>query len=168
MPQWLFAMSSYSFASNNVIVCSRIDQGISLLSTYDLSTEKLTPVDCPFTDIQFLRADNGQAVFRGGSPTDVVSYTGTGISGHTATLTGINRAHALALMGRSTGLGIALALPGGATGALTFKHAATGGNEASFSLDAPAAGVAQVLTISNALAAFNDGGEVYDILVIGT
>jgi dipeptidyl aminopeptidase/acylaminoacyl peptidase len=75
MPQWLFAMSSYSFASNNVIVCSRIDQGISLLSTYDLSTEKLTPVDCPFTDIQFLRADNGQAVFRGGSPTDVVTIT---------------------------------------------------------------------------------------------
>jgi hypothetical protein len=100
--------------------------------------------------------------------TAVVSYTGTGISSHTVPLTGINRAHALALMGRSTGLGIALALPGGATGALTFKHAATGGNEASFSLDAPAAGVAQVLTISNALAAFNDGGEVYDILVIGT
>ena len=39
----------------------------------DTGTGKLTPIDCPYTDIQFLRAANGQAVFRGGSPTDVAS-----------------------------------------------------------------------------------------------
>ena len=43
------------------------------LSTVDVSTGKVTSIDCPYTDIQFLRAANGQAVFRGGSPTDVVS-----------------------------------------------------------------------------------------------
>lgn len=75
MPQWVFAMSSYDFASNDVIVCSQIEQGVSTFATFDIRAEKLTPVDCPFTDIQFLRAANGHAVFRGGSPTDVVTIT---------------------------------------------------------------------------------------------
>ena len=71
MPQWVFGMSSYAFASPETIVCSHIDQGVSTFSTIDTSTGKLTPIDCPYTDIQFLRAANGHAVFRGGSPTDV-------------------------------------------------------------------------------------------------
>ncbi len=75
MPQWVFGMSSYAFASAGMIVCSQIEQGVSMLATFDIATGKLTPVDCPFTDVQFLRAFNGQAVFRGGSPTDVVTLT---------------------------------------------------------------------------------------------
>lgn len=75
MPQWIFGMSSYAFASADVIVSSQIEQGVSTLATFEISAGKLTPVDCPFTDIQFLRAANGQAVFRGGSPTDVVTIT---------------------------------------------------------------------------------------------
>ena len=71
MPQWVFAMSAYAFASNETIVCSHVDQGVSTFATIDTSTGRLTPIDCPYTDIQFLRAANGQAVFRGGSPTDV-------------------------------------------------------------------------------------------------
>ena len=71
MPQWVFAMSAYAFASNETLVCSHVDQGVSTFATIDTSTGKLTPIDCPYTDIQFLRAANGQAVFRGGSPTDV-------------------------------------------------------------------------------------------------
>jgi len=73
MPQWIFAMSSYAFASPETIVCSHIDQGVSTLATVDVQSGKLTPIDCPYTDIQFVRAANGQAVFRGGSPTDVVA-----------------------------------------------------------------------------------------------
>jgi len=71
MPQWVFAMSAYAFASKETIVCSHVDQGVSTFATIDTSTGKLTAIDCPYTDIQFLRAANGQAVFRGGSPTDV-------------------------------------------------------------------------------------------------
>ena len=71
MPQWVFAMSAYAFASPETIVCSHIDQGVSTFATIDTNTGKLTPIDCPYTDIQFLRAANGYAVFRGGSPTDV-------------------------------------------------------------------------------------------------
>ena len=73
MPQWVFGMSSYTFASNDIVVCSHIEQGVSTFATLDLQSGKLTSVDCPYTDIQYLRAANGQAVFRGGSPTDVAS-----------------------------------------------------------------------------------------------
>ena len=71
MPQWVFGMSAYAFASPETIVCSHIDQGVSTFATIDTNTGKLTPIDCPYTDIQFLHAANGQAIFRGGSPTDV-------------------------------------------------------------------------------------------------
>ena len=71
MPQWVFGMSAYAFASPEKIVCSHIDQGVSTFATIDTTTGKLTPIDCPYTDIQFLHAANGLAVFRGGSPTDV-------------------------------------------------------------------------------------------------
>jgi dipeptidyl aminopeptidase/acylaminoacyl peptidase len=71
MPQWVFGMSAYAFASPETIVCTHIDQGVSTFATIDTNTGKLTPIDCPYTDIQFLRAANGLAVFRGGSPTDV-------------------------------------------------------------------------------------------------
>ena len=73
MPQWVFGMSSYAFASNDVIVCSYIEQGVSTLAKLDVASGKLTSVDCPYTDIQYLRASNAQAVFRGGSPTDVAA-----------------------------------------------------------------------------------------------
>jgi dipeptidyl aminopeptidase/acylaminoacyl peptidase len=73
MPQWVFGMSSYAFASPEVIVCSHVEQGVSTLGTLDVSTGKFTAIDCPYTDILFLRAANGQAVFRGGAPTDVAA-----------------------------------------------------------------------------------------------
>ena len=75
MPQWVFGMSSYAFASENLIVCSHIEHGISRLGIIDLTSGKLKDVDCPFTDIQYLRAANGYAIFRAGSPTDVASIS---------------------------------------------------------------------------------------------
>ena len=73
MPQWIFGMSSYAFASADTIVCSHIDHGVSTFATVDVGTGKATSIDCPYTDIQFVRAANGQALFRGGSPTDVAA-----------------------------------------------------------------------------------------------
>jgi len=73
MPQWLFGMSFYAFASDDLIVCSHIDQGISRLALLDLGTRKLQEIDCPFTDIQYLRASKDYAVFRAGSPTEVAA-----------------------------------------------------------------------------------------------
>ena len=43
------------------------------LASIDTRTGKLTHVDCPFTDIQYVRAHGGEVVFRGGSPTEVLS-----------------------------------------------------------------------------------------------
>lgn len=73
MPQWVFGMSNYAFASTEQIICSHVEQGVSTLATGDKRTRKLITIDCPYTDIQFIRAENGRAVFRGGSPTDVAS-----------------------------------------------------------------------------------------------
>jgi len=73
MAQWVFGMSLYAFASTDLIVCSHVEHGVSTLATLDVRSGKLTSIDCPFTDIQYLRAAKGQAVFRGGSPTDVAS-----------------------------------------------------------------------------------------------
>ncbi len=99
--------------------------------------------------------------------TRVVAYTGSGATGKTVTLAGINRAHALVLMGRENSRGVAIALPAGGTGAVNFKRAATGGNETAFTLDAPPSGE-QTLTINSTHDDFNADGESYDLLVIGT
>jgi dipeptidyl aminopeptidase/acylaminoacyl peptidase len=68
LPQWVFGMSSYAFESVDRIVCSYVEKGISNLASIDTRTRKLTRIDSPYTDIQYLRASPGQAVFRGGSP----------------------------------------------------------------------------------------------------
>ena len=73
MPQWVFGLSTYDFASAEAIVCAYIQHGISQLALVDTRTGQLSKVDTSFTDIPYLRAAGGQAVFRGGSPTDPIS-----------------------------------------------------------------------------------------------
>ena len=73
MPQWIFGMSSYAFASPSLIVCSHVEHGVSRLGTLNSETGEYKEIDCPFTDIQYVRAANGQAIFRGGSPIDVAA-----------------------------------------------------------------------------------------------
>jgi dipeptidyl aminopeptidase/acylaminoacyl peptidase len=70
MPQWIFGMSSYAFASPTQIVSSYIQQGESNLATIDTRSGELAPIASKYTDIQYLRAADGQAVFRAVSPTD--------------------------------------------------------------------------------------------------
>jgi dipeptidyl aminopeptidase/acylaminoacyl peptidase len=69
MPQWVFGMSSYAFLSAELIICSQVDEGVSRLATFATRTLQRTEINSPFTDIQYLRAVNGQALFRGASPT---------------------------------------------------------------------------------------------------
>jgi len=70
-PQWVFGTSSYAFASPELIVCSHVDQGISRLAILDTRTRKIEEVNAPFSDVQYIRAGAGHAVFRAGSPTEV-------------------------------------------------------------------------------------------------
>src|SRR5678815_93169 len=62
MPQWVFGMSAYAFVSPTMVACSPVEQGISRLETVDLTTGAVKNVDCPFTDIQYLRAEGNQVV----------------------------------------------------------------------------------------------------------
>jgi dipeptidyl aminopeptidase/acylaminoacyl peptidase len=73
MPQWVFGMSAYAFVTPSLIVCSHVEQGVSRLGTIDVETREFREIDCPYTDIQYVRAANGSVVFRGGSPIDVAA-----------------------------------------------------------------------------------------------
>lgn len=75
MPQWVFGMSSYAFASPELIVCSHVEEGVSRLEILETQTGQAKNIDSTFTDIQYLRASNGKAIFRAGSPINVGSIT---------------------------------------------------------------------------------------------
>ncbi len=69
-PQWGFGMSTYAFESAERIICTFYENGKSRLAAIDTRNLKLAQLDNPYTDITYLRASPGQAVFRAGSPTE--------------------------------------------------------------------------------------------------
>jgi dipeptidyl aminopeptidase/acylaminoacyl peptidase len=69
VPQWAFGLSCYAFASARQIVCIYYVLGMARLALVDTETLQLEPIDVPYTDLGFVRAAAGQAVFRAGSPT---------------------------------------------------------------------------------------------------
>jgi dipeptidyl aminopeptidase/acylaminoacyl peptidase len=69
-PQWIFGTSSYAFESAERIVCTYIEGGISRLATINTTTRELEIIETSYSDISFVRATPGQAVFRAGSPTE--------------------------------------------------------------------------------------------------
>jgi len=73
LPLWLFAMSSYAFTSGQEIVCAYNVRGFWRLATIDTRTKELRNVETPYTEISYVRAVPGRAVFRGGSPTERLS-----------------------------------------------------------------------------------------------
>ncbi len=70
MPQWGFGMSSYAFESARRIVCAYIENGITRLGVIDTKNGQLDRVDCPYSDIRYVRAAKGRAVMRAASPTE--------------------------------------------------------------------------------------------------
>jgi len=76
-PQWVFGTSTYGFADDGAIVCSYSVDGAWRLGIIDTSTNALTPLASPYTELRTLKAGAGRAVFVGGSPTEpnsVVQY----------------------------------------------------------------------------------------------
>lgn len=69
LPQWVFAMKTYGFASPEEIICTYGQQGLWYLGKINLQTKELTTLEIPYTDISGLRVNNHQAVFLGGSAT---------------------------------------------------------------------------------------------------
>ena len=78
VPQWIFGMSNYAFESADKIICTYYERGMSKLASIDSRTRKLQTIDTNYTDITFLRAAPGQAVFRAGSPSEAAFDCQTG------------------------------------------------------------------------------------------
>ena len=73
MPQWVFGLSTYAFESAERIVCAYIENGVSRLAVINTRMKGFEPIDCPYTDIRFVRAAPGKAVMRAGSPSEAAS-----------------------------------------------------------------------------------------------
>ena len=73
LPQWLFAMSTYAFASDELIVCAYTRGGEWSLDLLDTRAKRLETLDLPYTDITYVRAAGSRAVFRAGSPKERAS-----------------------------------------------------------------------------------------------
>ncbi len=67
-PQWVFGMSTYAFESAERIVCAFVEAGIWRLGVIDTRGKQFERIDTSFTDISFMSALPGRAVFRAGSP----------------------------------------------------------------------------------------------------
>lgn len=75
LPQWVFGMSTYGFASANQIICTYSQKGLWYLASLDLQSKQLEVIDTPYTDISGLQVANKSAVFLAGSaiePTAII------------------------------------------------------------------------------------------------
>ncbi len=68
VPQWIFGLSTYGFASEERIICAYGQRGTWRMAAIDTSSGTLTPIDTPFTDIGGLRVTPARVVFTAGSP----------------------------------------------------------------------------------------------------
>lgn len=68
VPQWNFGMTTYGFASPARILCCFTRDGLWNLAWLDTASQKLTPIDSDYTEIDDPRVGKGFAVFFAGSP----------------------------------------------------------------------------------------------------
>jgi dipeptidyl aminopeptidase/acylaminoacyl peptidase len=73
VPQWVFGLSTYAWASPDRIVCTYSTAGLGRLAVLDLHGKALRPIETPFTDFASIRADGDRAAFRAGAPNRPVS-----------------------------------------------------------------------------------------------
>ncbi|MCS6936461.1 MAG: S9 family peptidase [Candidatus Bipolaricaulota bacterium] len=72
-PQWVFGMSTYGFVSERELVCAYTQNGTWRLARLDTVTKTLQEMETPYTEISYVRASANSVVFRGGSPTEMLS-----------------------------------------------------------------------------------------------
>lgn len=68
LPQWVFGMSTYAFASENQMVCCYFTEGGWRLASFHPGPGAFETFELPFTEIEGVRASAGQAVFIAGAP----------------------------------------------------------------------------------------------------
>lgn len=68
LPQWVFGMSTYAFASATQIICAYTQDGVWRLASLDTTTRVLTAFDLPYTEYGNICARPGAAFFSAASP----------------------------------------------------------------------------------------------------
>ena len=72
-PPWLFGISNYAFSADGEIVLSYREDGRSRLALLRTDTGALEPIETPYTEVSYLRAQGGRVCFLGSSPTEFPS-----------------------------------------------------------------------------------------------
>ena len=72
-PPWLFGMSNYAFSADGEIVLSYREDGRSRLALLRTDTGVLEPIETPYTEVSYLRAQGGRVCFLGSAPTEFPS-----------------------------------------------------------------------------------------------
>lgn len=70
LPQWVFGMSTYGFASTNEIICAYTENGNWYLASLEIESQQLQQIDTPYTSISGIKVAGDQALYIGGSPTE--------------------------------------------------------------------------------------------------
>ena len=70
VPHWVFGLSTYAFTQQNRLSAPMASEGSQRWHTIDTRTLNLQKIDTAYTDISYVRATSGKAVFRAGSPTE--------------------------------------------------------------------------------------------------
>jgi dipeptidyl aminopeptidase/acylaminoacyl peptidase len=86
MPQWVFRMSTYGFASAERLVCAFNEQGNWGLGLLDATTRQLERIETPYTEIASLRVAGNSAIFCGGSPAEALSVVRLDLTTRVATV----------------------------------------------------------------------------------
>ncbi|MFN8443139.1 MAG: S9 family peptidase [Caldilineaceae bacterium] len=73
LPSWVFAMSTYAFASAEQLICTYTQHGFSHLTLIDTTTLHFEEVTTPYTQISAICAADGQALFLAGSAQEATS-----------------------------------------------------------------------------------------------
>jgi dipeptidyl aminopeptidase/acylaminoacyl peptidase len=73
VPQWVFGMSMYGFASAAQLVCAYAQRGQRQLAMLDTRTRALTPIDVGLTEFDGVRVAARRAVFQGGAPAQALA-----------------------------------------------------------------------------------------------
>jgi dipeptidyl aminopeptidase/acylaminoacyl peptidase len=70
LPQWVFGMSTYGFASADEIICTYTENGNWYLASLEIDSQQLQLIDTPYTSISGIKVAGDQALYIGGSPTE--------------------------------------------------------------------------------------------------
>jgi dipeptidyl aminopeptidase/acylaminoacyl peptidase len=70
LPQWVFGLSTYGFASDQQIICTYMQDGINHLASLNTLTGTLSNYELPYTTIANLQVTPTHALFIAASPTE--------------------------------------------------------------------------------------------------